>query len=107
MSTTLARAQEVAPLEEGSRTDTHRTGVRTYQELSISAATPILLATVAGAGYQFSISWTTTSAIPTSARHLSAGGLLLHGGDSGGGRGTIPSAREWATPPLGAATSDR
>src|SRR5438034_11157112 len=90
MSTTLAREQEVAPLEEASQTDTHRTGVRTYQELSISAATPIPLATVAVAGYQFSISWTTTSAIPTSARHLSAGGLSVQEGTWEGGPATKP-----------------
>src|SRR5207302_11491314 len=77
MSTTPAQEQEPVPSEEGSQTGIHRIGVRTYQELSISEATPIRLATVAVAGYRFSISWTTTSVIPASPRHLSAGGFLV------------------------------
>src|SRR5438477_5148749 len=72
--TTLAQEQEPVLLEEDSQTDTHRTGVRTYQELSISEATPTQLATEAVAGFQSSILWMTTSVIPASARHLSAAG---------------------------------
>src|SRR2546427_4847174 len=91
MSTTPAQEQEPVPSEEGSQMDTHRIGVRTYQELSTSEATPIRLATVVVAGYQFSILWTTISAIPTSARHLSAAGVFVAGGSLEWGLATLTS----------------
>src|SRR6266566_560793 len=90
-STTLAQEQELAQLEEDSRTDTRRTGARTYWEVSILEATPTRLETVAAAGYQFSISWTTTSAIPTSPRHLLAGGFSVREATWEADPATLPS----------------
>src|SRR5438105_6035288 len=91
MSTTLAQEQEPVQLEEGSQTDTPLSGVRTCQEASILEATPIQLAMVAVAGYRFSISWTTTSVIPASPRHLSAGDFSVHGATWGADLATLPS----------------